>query len=94
MLVLPIVGTTSPFTGRGFVTIGSGSSLEFILMVPEDSQYELILRYEVGCSWFVYGVEPKVSNQLLIVTLLQTGNVTDRERYSETFQYRPRPSNL
>ena len=46
-MVTPSFGSTGPFTGRGFVSMISFSSAQFIFSAPKSTQYEMIMRYEV-----------------------------------------------
>ena len=46
-MFIPLPGSTGPFTGRGYVSLVSFSSVHFTFTAPKSDQYELIMRYEV-----------------------------------------------
>lgn len=47
MVFVPSPGSTGPFTGRGFISLVSFSSVQFIFTAPKSDEYELIIRFEV-----------------------------------------------
>ncbi len=54
-VVLPLSGGSVPFTGRGLISLSLLEAATFIVEVPQDYQYELIIRYQVSLiSHIVY----------------------------------------
>lgn len=49
---IPSPGSMGPFTGRGYVSLTSFSSVQFIFSAPKRDQYELIIRFEVSIAFF------------------------------------------
>lgn len=48
--MFPLEGMTGQFSGRGFVAPIPHSDDTFTFSVPQDSQYEIIIRYEVSTT--------------------------------------------
>ena len=48
-VVIPLASEfAAPFTGRGLISLPVAGSAIFTVEVPEDSQYEVIIRYQVS----------------------------------------------